>query len=110
MKPLVWMGNSRDDLRSFPDEARRDAGYSLRLVQRGANPPDWKPMPTVGASVCEIRVHEDSGEFRVMYLATRPEGVYVLHCFQKKTQKTSQRDLDLASRRFRAIPKTGGAK
>jgi len=67
-------------------------------------------MPTVGASVCEIRVHEDSGEFRVMYLATRPEGVYVLHCFQKKTQKTSQRDLDLASRRFRAIPKSGGAK
>jgi phage-related protein len=110
MKPVVWMGSSRDDLRSFPDEARRDAGYSLRLVQRGENPSDWKPMPTVGASVCEIRVHEDSGEFRVMYLATRPEGVYVLHCFQKKTQKTSQRDLDLASRRFRAIPKTGGAK
>ena len=110
MKPLVWMGNSRDDLRSFPDEARRDAGYSLRLVQRGEKAPDWKPMPTVGAGVCEIRVHEDSGEFRVMYLATRPDGVYVLHCFQKKTQKTSQRDLDLASRRFRAIPKTGGAK
>lgn len=110
MKSLVWMGNSRDDLRSFPDDARRDAGYSLRLVQRGENPPDWKPMPTVGASVCEIRVHEDSGEFRVMYLTTRPEGVYVLHCFQKKTQKTSQRDLDLASRRFRAIPKSGGAK
>ena len=110
MKALVWMGSSRDYLPSFPGEARRDAGYSLRLVQRGENPPDWKPMPTVGASVCEIRVHEDSGEFRVMYLAARPEGVYVLHCFQKKTQKTSQRDLDLASRRFRAIPKTGGAK
>lgn len=110
MKALIWMGGSRDDLRSFPDEARRDAGYVLRKVQRGDDPPDWKPMSTVGAGVREIRVHEDSGEFRVIYLATRPEGVYVLHCFQKKVQKTSQRDINLASRRFRAIPRSGGSR
>jgi len=102
------MGSSREDLRSFPDDARRDAGYVLRQIQRGESPPDWKPMPIVGAGVREIRLHEESGEFRVIYLATRPEGVYVLHCFQKKTHKSSQRDVDLASRRFRAIPRSGG--
>jgi phage-related protein len=53
--------------------------------------------------VREIRVRESSGVFRCIYLATRPEGIYVLHCFQKKTQKTSQQDLDLAQRRFRSI-------
>lgn len=110
MKTLIWMGGSREDLRRFPDDARRDAGYALGKVQRGEDPPDWKPMSTVGPGVREVRLHEDSGEFRVIYLATRPEGVYVLHCFQKKTQKTSQRDLALAMRRYRAIPRTGGSK
>jgi phage-related protein len=110
MKPVIWMGSSREDLRFFPDDARRDAGYVLRQIQRGENPPDWKPMPLVGGGVREIRLHEDSGEFRVIYLATQPEGVYVLHCFQKKTQKTSRHDVDLASRRYRAIPRSGGAR
>lgn len=110
MKALIWMGSSRDDLRDFPDESRRDAGHALRSVQRGEDPPDWKPMSVVGAAVREIRVHEDSGEFRVIYAASRPEGIYVLHCFQKKTQKTSQHDLELAARRFRAIPRLRGAR
>jgi phage-related protein len=110
VKALIWMGSSREDLRSFPDNARRDAGYVLRQIQRGEEPADWKPMAIVGLGVREIRLHEDSGEYRVIYLATRHEGVYVLHCFQKKTQEVRQRDVDLASRRFRAIPRSGGAK
>lgn len=97
------MGSSKDDLRGFPAEARREAGYQLEKVQRGEDPTDWKPMRTVGAGVREIRVHE-SGAFRVFYLATRPEGVYVLHCFQKKAEKTSQRDIELGRARFKAIP------
>jgi phage-related protein len=110
MKPILWMGSSLDDLRAFPDDARRDAGYILGKVQRGEDPPDWKPMAAIGRGVREIRVHEDSGEFRVIYLASRPEGIYVLHCFSKKTQRTQQRDVDLASRRFRAIPHFGAAR
>jgi phage-related protein len=98
------MGSSRADLKDFPDDARRDSGYELDKVQRGEEPNDWKPMPIVGAGVREIRVSEESGAFRVMYLATRPEGVYVLHCFQKKTQKTSRRDLELAKDRFEKLP------
>jgi phage-related protein len=103
MKQVIWMGSSKEDLRDFPEEVRRQVGYQLEHVQEGVDPDDWKPMPTVGSGVREIRVRESSGAFRCIYLATRPEGVYVLHCFQKKTQKTSQQDLDLARRRFKSL-------
>lgn len=63
-------------------------------------------MKTVGAGVKEIRIRDATGAYRVIYLATRPEAVYVLHCFQKKTDKTSQHDIDLATTRFKAIPKS----
>ena len=66
-------------------------------------------MPFIGHGVCEVRIHEQSGEFRVVYLATRPEAVYVLHAFQKKSQKTSRADLALAIKRFKMIPRSGGA-
>jgi phage-related protein len=103
MKQVVWMGSSREDLRAFPREARREIGYQLEHVQEGADPDDWKPMSTVGPGAREIRVQDSSGAFRCVYLAKRAEGIYVLHCFQKKTQKTSRHDLELAERRFRAI-------
>jgi len=104
MKAVIWMGSSKDDLIAFPPDARREAGYQLDRVQRGDEPEDWKPMSTVGASVREIRIRELSGAFRVIYLATRPEGVYVLHCFQKNSQKTSRQDIVLAKARFKALP------
>lgn len=107
MKPVIWLGSSREDLKAFPADARREAGYQLDRVQRGEESGDWKPMKTVGQSVREIRIHGESGGFRVVYLATRPEGLYVLHCFLKKTQKTSRRDMRLAALRFRAIPRRG---
>jgi phage-related protein len=105
-KPLHFIGSSHGDLKAFPEEARRDAGFSLDFVQRGLEPEDWKPMRTVGAGVKEIRVRDAGGAYRVIYLASRPEAVYVLHCFQKKTEKTSHRDIDLAQQRFKAIPKS----
>jgi phage-related protein len=77
-------------------------------VQRGLEPEDWKTMRTVGAGVKEIRVRDASGAYRVIYLASRPEAVYVLHCFQKKTEKTNQRDINLARQRFKAIAKPAG--
>jgi phage-related protein len=96
------MGGSREDLRAFPADVRREAGYQIQL---GEAPDDWKPLKTVGQGVCELRICEASGAFRVIYLATRPEGIYVLHCFQKRSQKTSRRDLRLATLRFKAIPR-----
>jgi phage-related protein len=107
-KPLQFMGSSLNALRAFPDEARREAGFNLDFVQRGFDPENWKPMKTVGAGVNEIRIRDATGAHRVVYLAARPEAVYVLHCFQKKTEKTSQHDIDLAKTRFEAIPKLPG--
>ena len=109
-KPLHFMGSSYGDLKTFPHAARRDAGFNLDAVQRGLEPEDWKPLRTIGAGVNEIRVRDATGAYRVIYLATRPEAVYVLHCFQKKTEKTSQHDIELARKRFKAIPKPARRK
>jgi phage-related protein len=102
MKPLKFVGSSLDDLRNFPDEARRAAGFELRAVQNGLQPTDWKPTKVIGPGVKEIRIHV-LGEWRVIYVAKLRDAVYVLHAFQKKTQKTSQRDIEVARQRYRQI-------
>ena len=102
MKTITFLGDSLDRVRDFPDGARADVGYQLHRIQNGDEPDDWKPMGTVAPGVRELRVREDGGAFRVMYLATLPETVLVLHAFQKKTQATPQRDIELAASRLRA--------
>jgi len=102
MKPIVWCGDSLERIRDFPDDARRLAGHQLDKVQHGIDPDDWKPMPSVGLGVREIRVRAQ-GQFRVMYLAKFEEAVYVLHAFGKKTQRTAKQDLELATTRFREV-------
>jgi len=102
MKPLNFVGSSLDDLRNFPDEARRAAGFELRAVQSGLEPSDWNPMQVIGPGVNEIRIHV-LGEWRVIYVAKLRDTVYVLHAFQKKTRKTSRHDIDLARQRCRQI-------
>jgi len=97
------MGASREDLRAFPETVQGSLGFELYRVQCGLEPKDWKPMTAAGPGVREIRVRDEAGVFRIIYLATRPEGVYVLHCFQKKTQQTSRPDLELAKKRFKSI-------
>ncbi len=105
-KPLRFLGTSLDVLRSFPAAARREAGHQLDQVQRGLEPDDWKPMTTVGPGVREIRIRDQAGAFRVIYVAARPEAVYVLHAFQKKTQATPARELDLATARLRDLTRS----
>ncbi|MEK6641913.1 MAG: type II toxin-antitoxin system RelE/ParE family toxin [Nitrospirota bacterium] len=102
MKRLEFAGSSLDDLREFPAEARRVAGFELGFVQRGLDPSDWKPMKEVGAGVREIRIHVLE-EWRVLYVAKFAEAIYVLHAFQKKTQKTKREDIELARTRYRQI-------
>ncbi len=102
MKPLKFVGSSRDDLRNFPDEARRAAGFELHAVQSELDPRDWKPMPSIGSGVREIRIHI-LGEWRVIYVAKLQDAVYVLHAFQKKTNKTNLKDINLARQRYRQI-------
>lgn len=97
------MGGSKADLKAFPAAVVDDMGHQLFLVQCGLEPDDWKPMASVGAGVREIRVRDAAGIFRTIYLATRPEAIYVLHCFQKKTQRTEQHDIELARKRLKSI-------
>jgi len=104
-KPILWMGTARADLRAMPSDVRRALGIDLRRVQSGDLARDWKPMATVGAGVVEIRVRVD-GAYRLMYVAKFVEGIYVLHVFQKKTQKTSGLDIDLARARLAALLRT----
>jgi phage-related protein len=102
MKQIVWLGDSLARLRGFAPEARHEAGVQLGLVQAGAEPSNWKPMPTIGLGVNEIRVRV-GGAYRVIYVAKFVEAVYVLHAFEKKSQKTAQADIKLARRRFNSL-------
>lgn len=103
MKPVEFRGKALDDLRRFPQSARRAAGYQIDRVQRGYDPDDWKPVPTIGKGVREIRLREGAGSFRVIYLAKLEDAVYVFHCFQKKTQKTATSDIELARNRYNEL-------
>ncbi len=99
------MGSTQDDLKNFSAEARRAAGFELHAVQRGLMPTDFKPMPQVGKGAYEIRVHVQ-GEWRVIYFARMADAIFVLHAFQKKTQKTRKEDIDLAAKRYRQLEGT----
>jgi phage-related protein len=105
VKPIRFLGDSLRRLREFPREAKHDAGYQLDQVQRGKQPADFKPMPSIGKGVEEIRVWDDSGAYRMIYTARLVDAVYVLHAFQKKTQATAKQDLDLARERFAQLMK-----
>jgi phage-related protein len=99
-KKLNWLGNSREELRTWPKSVTEDVGGELLSVQEAREPSSWKPMPSIGAGVNEIRISVDGDAYRVIYIAKFVEAIYVLHAFQKKTQKTPKHDLDLAKKRF----------
>jgi phage-related protein len=107
VKEIEFLGTSLDDLREFPEIARRRSGFQLQLVQSGRDPDDWKPMATVGSGCREIRVRDPQGTHRVFYVAVMSDVVFVLHCFQKKTQQTAKSDLDLGRQRFKAMVEKG---
>lgn len=109
MKEVEFRGSALSDLRRFPISARREAGFQIDRVQHGDDPDDWKPMTTIGSGVREIRIREAAGAFRVIYVAKFAATIYVLHCFQKKTAKTSKADLDMAEQRFKELRKELGA-
>lgn len=105
MKPVQFLGDSLKRLREFPEDARQDAGYQLEKVQRGEQPDDFKPMPAIGKGVEELRIWDESGTYRVIYTARLKDCVAVLHAFQKKTQATSPRDVELARTRWIGLSK-----
>ncbi len=105
MKCIEFRGGSLSDLRNFTPTARREVGYQLDKIQSGLSSDDAKPMPTIGTGVMELRIWDDAGTFRVVYVAKFEDAVYVLHCFKKKTPQTSQPDIELARKRFKELVK-----
>ena len=105
MKKAIFRGNSLDDIRSFPEAAKKDAGYAIDDLQQGRMPCDFKPMPDVGSGVYEIRISTppSKDQYRVFYIAKFEDAVYILHAFHKKTQKTRKEDIELATQRYRQI-------
>ncbi len=103
IKEIRWVGSTYNDLLEFPVDPRREAGFQLGKVQAGLEPDDWKPFDDVGSGTREIRIKDSQGIFRVMYVAKFEEAIYVLHCFQKKTEATAKRDKDIAATRYRAV-------
>ena len=100
MKPIQFLGDSLSRVREVSSDAKQDIGYQLDKVQRGEQPDDFKPMPSIGRGVEEIRIWDESGTYRVVYTARLADAVYVLHAFQKKTQATSKKDIEIAKSRF----------
>lgn len=105
MKKAIFRGNSLDDIRSFPEAAKKDAGYAIDDLQQGRMPCDFKPMPDVGSGVYEIRISTppSKDQYRVFYIAKFEDAVYILHAFHKKTQKTSNRDMEAGRRQYKAL-------
>lgn len=109
VKPLVWIGDSLENVRGFAVAARKQTGFELWEIQQGKPPSDWKPLTPVGPGVRELRVGSERA-YRVVYVAALSEAVYVLHAFEKRSQKTSKLDIDLARARFRALIQERGRR
>jgi phage-related protein len=103
LKPVLFWGTAKHDLSTFPDDAKFTAGFQIYRVQQGLEPMSWKPMSDIGPGTYEIRVKDESGAFRVIYVTKFSDAVHILHAFQKKTQKTSKTDIDLAKSRYKDL-------
>ena len=108
-REIIWVGSSLDDVKAFPPVARRETGHQLGRVQHGLMPGDFKYMRSVGTGVYEIRIKDDGDQYRVFYVAKFEEGIYVLHAFEKKTRKTSQKDIEIAKKRYSEVLHLRGA-
>lgn len=101
LRPVEWLGTTRGDIRDLRPATRQDLGHELVRVQLGLMPNNYKPMPAVGPGAYEIRVADEDGIARLMYLANFRNTVYVLHVFEKKTQRTPKPDIDKAKQRYK---------
>ena len=109
-KEIQWVGTAYQDILNFPVDAKKEAGFQLGKIQAGLEPDDWKPFNAIGAGTNELRFLDSSGIYRIMYVAKFEEAIYVLHCFQKKTQTTTKQDKAIATERYKAVIQRRGMK
>ncbi len=103
LRPLVWLGNTKKNLRNFPDDAQKLMGDELQLSQFGGMPEDAKPFKGVGSGVIEIALRYDSDAYRTVVAVQLGKKIYVLHAFQKKSKKgiaTPKQDVDVIKQRY----------
>lgn len=101
LSPIIWLGNTRDVVRSWPVKTRQRAGEELFRLQIGSEPLHWRSMKSVGRGVREIKISE-GGQYRVFYVMRRSEGIVVLHAFEKKTQRTLKSDIEQGKKRLKS--------
>jgi phage-related protein len=108
IKPVVWVGDAREQVQSFPKAVRADIGAALYDVQKGTKPPKAKPFHGVASGVLEIVTRFETHTYRTVYAVQIGKRVYVLHAFQKKAPKgrqTAKLDVDMIVRRYKEAVK-----
>ena len=100
---IAWEGDSREVLQSFPDGVRQNLGFQLWQMQQGERPADYRPLPSIGSGVFELRDQDERAWYRVVYLSRIDDVIYVLHCFEKKGREMPRRDFETAKRRYKAV-------
>ena len=100
---VVWEGDSREVLKAFPEEVTQNLGFELWQLQQGERPRDYRPLPSVGPGVFELRDQDERAWYRVVYLSRIEDVIYVLHCFEKKSREMPRRDFEKAKQRLKAV-------
>jgi phage-related protein len=102
---IAWEGDSLDVISGFPEEVKGNLGFQLRALQLRRLPANYRPMPSIGQGVYELRDQDERAWYRVIYLKEIKGVIHVLHCFEKQSRKTSKPDIDLAKRRLKLVHK-----
>lgn len=100
---VVWEGDSREVLCGFPQKVRQNFGFELWRLQQGERPMDYRPLPSIGTGVFELRDQDERSWYRLVYLARVDDVIYVLHCFEKKSREMPGKDFEKAKRRWKAV-------
>jgi phage-related protein len=100
---IAWEGDSREVLKGFPEGVRQNFGFELWQLQLGERPSDYRPLPSIGAGVYELRDQDQRAWYRVVYLSRTNNVIYVLHCFEKKSREMPRKDFEKAKQRFKAV-------
>ena len=104
-KDLAFFQAAYDTYKKFPEHIQDDGGYQLDQLQRGLEPADFKPLIRVGSGAYELRLDDETNEYRVVYVAKLDNKVWVLHAFQKKTRTTRDSDIESAKDAYDALVK-----
>ena len=101
--PVIWEGDSREILQSFPSDVQQNLGFQLWQLQQGERPTDCRPLPSIGPGVFELRDQDERAWYRVVYLSRVEDVIYVLHCFEKKSREMPRKDFQTARQRLKAV-------